>query len=326
MMVEREIGGYIEFEYYHGKMFHDNAIALNCGRNALAYLLKARNIDRLWIPKFICDSVTGVCEREGISYSFYSIGLDFLPVSDVKLGEADWLYLVNYYSQLDNETIAGYVEKYKRVIVDNVQSYYQPPLPNVDTIYSCRKYFGVPNGAFLYTDVRLEDELPTDESFEQMHYLMGRFEKSAFEYYGEYVANEEQFASEPIKQMSKLTRNLLCALDYEHIKEVRENNYRFLHKELGCINELKLKDDLGTFMYPFMIENGDYIRERLQDKKIYIPTLWQDVFGWCKKSEIEYLMAENILPIPIDQRYGIETMKYLADTIYEVKNNDSGIR
>ena len=40
----REIGGYIELDTYRLPMLHEGALALNCGRNALAYLLKARGI------------------------------------------------------------------------------------------------------------------------------------------------------------------------------------------------------------------------------------------------------------------------------------------
>ena len=92
----KEIGGYIELDTYHLPMLHEGAIALNCGRNALAYLLKARQIKRLWIPKYICDSVTGVCERENVPYSFYNIGCDFLPSQAIHLGKNEWLYFVNY--------------------------------------------------------------------------------------------------------------------------------------------------------------------------------------------------------------------------------------
>lgn len=38
-----EIGGYIEFERYKRKMLHEGAIKLNCGRNALSYLIEAKN-------------------------------------------------------------------------------------------------------------------------------------------------------------------------------------------------------------------------------------------------------------------------------------------
>ena len=39
----KEYGGYIEFERYDWNMMHNNAIALNCGRNALPYLCEAKN-------------------------------------------------------------------------------------------------------------------------------------------------------------------------------------------------------------------------------------------------------------------------------------------
>jgi len=40
-----------------------------------------------------------------------------------------------------------------------------------------------------------------------------------------------------------------------------------------------------------------------------------DVFDWCKPDDIEYQMAENILPLPIHQRYGLDDMEYIVDQI-----------
>lgn len=61
------------------------------------------------------------------------------------------------------------------------------PVEGVDTIYTCRKYFGVSDGAFLYTDTKPQRNLPQDESYDRMHFLMGRYERSASEFYNEYV-------------------------------------------------------------------------------------------------------------------------------------------
>ncbi len=137
-MKMRELGGYIELDTYRLPMLHEGAIALNFGRNALAYLLKSRGFKRLWISRFICDSVTGVCKREGVPYSLCSIGFGFLPAQEIELGEGEWLYFVNYYSRFTNEQILEYVRTHKRVIVDNAQSYSQEPIPGVDTLYTCR--------------------------------------------------------------------------------------------------------------------------------------------------------------------------------------------
>ena len=171
------------------------------------------------------------------------------------------------------------------------------------------------DGAFLYTDSALDEELPQDESFERMRFLLGRFERTASEFYSEYAANNDFFADEPIKKMSKLTNNLLHGIDYKRVKEVREENYRYLHKELGSINLLRLSDHAGTFMYPLYLQNGPEIRKKLQNLHIYIPTLWPDVWKWCNKNETEFKMSENILPLPCDQRYSQRDMKTVCDSI-----------
>lgn len=86
---------------------------------------------------------------------------------------------------------------------------------------------------------------------------------------------------------------------------------------MESVNELMLSGLPRTFMYPLMITNGAQIRKN-SGKKKYIPTLWLDVCGWCRKGDTEYVMAESILPLPIDQRYDIETMKLLVNIIKEL--------
>lgn len=313
----REIGGYIELDTYHLPMLHEHAIALNCGRNALAYVLRAKKIKKLKIPYFLCDSVCNVCKRENVDVLYYHIGIDFQPV-DLCLNDDEWLYLVNYYGQLSNEEIVKYVQEYKRVIVDQAQSYFQMPIEGVDTIYTCRKWFGVADGAFLYTNVMLDEELPQDESFDRMRFLLGRYERSANEFYDEYRFNNKFFADEPIKRMSKLTMNLLRGIDYENIKKIREENCHYLHNVLGDKNILTIRPT--SFMYPFMIENGREIRKVLQQKKIYIPTLWPSVFEYTARLDNEYKMAENVLPLPVDQRYNNEDMRYICQEVLKCIN------
>lgn len=308
----KEIGGYIEFEHYYGKMLHEDAIALNCGRNCLAYLFKSRGIKKLKVPYFICNSIFNVCDREGVEKVYYRIDSSFRP-SDLTLEDDEWLYLVNFYGQISNDEIQDYVLKYNRVIVDQANDYYANPLPNVDTFYTCRKWFGVADGAFLYTDKKIDEDFPIDESYNRMEFLMGRFERSATEFYDKYNTNNQFFIEQPVKKMSRLTRNLLRGIDYEFIKNSRLESFKYLNDRLGTLNKLKLKS--ATFMYPFMIDNGDAIRKRLQKKKIYIPTLWPTVFEVTNEKDLEYQMAKNILPLPIDQRYGIDDMSYMVEEI-----------
>ena len=147
----KEIGGYIELEQNRMPMMHDKAIALNCGRNCLVYLIRAEKIKKIALPYFLCDSIENVCIRERLEISYYHINQHFLPKA-LKLKEDEWLYLVNYYGQLSNEKILSFAHCYPKIIVDHAQAYYQEPLDGVDTLYSCRKFFGTSDGGFLYTD------------------------------------------------------------------------------------------------------------------------------------------------------------------------------
>lgn len=305
----KEIGGYIEFESYHGTLYHEGAVKLNCGRNCLAYLIEACGIKQIRLPYFLCSSVKNLCAKYGVKVGFYRIDEAFRPVIEDAPGADEWLYIVNYYGQLTNDEIAAYKRKFGRVITDNSQSYFQrPPSADVPTLYTCRKYFGVPDGAFLYTDKRLERELTADETFERIHYILGRFERSAGEFYKESADNNKFFADEPIKQMSKLTEDLLRSFEYERIIARRTENFRYLHDRLGGINKLALTVPEGAFMYPLYLENGAEVKKALCAAKIFVPTLWGDVFESCDENSLEYDYAKNIVPLPIDQRYDSEDM------------------
>lgn len=313
----KEIGGYIELDTCRHTMLHEDAILLNCGRNALAYLLEAKGIKKLYLPYFLCDSVANVCKKYGVEVVFYHIGENWLPKDLVIDGDA-WLYIVNFYGQITREDLARLAAAYRNIIIDNAQAYFDAPLANVDTLYTCRKFFGVSDGAVLYTNSKLERSLEIDESFNRIHYVLGRYERTASEFYEEAAQNNDIFDNEPIKEMSRLTKNLLRSIDYEYVKQVRTNNFAYLHEKLREVNKLNVRLIEGAFMYPLLIDDGMKIRKQLQQMKIYIPTLWPNVLEECEPDTLEYKFAAEILPIPVDQRYCIEDMEYLVEVIRSV--------
>lgn len=312
--MDREIGGYIELDTYHLPMLHDDGIFLNSGRTCLSYLIKTKNIKRIVLPWFCCDVVRDVCFRENINVRYFSIGEDWLP-KNVELFDDEWLYIVNYYGQLTPNTIRDLKNKYKRIIVDNAQAYYAQPVNGCDTLYTCRKFFGVPDGGILFSDMKSIHDYPIDESFDRMNFVLGRFERGAAEFYKDAANNNDIFTSEGIKQMSKLTVNLLHGVDYKIIKQNREKNFTFLHEALKNINQLNLRVPLGPYAYPLMVENGEIIRMKLIAEKIYIPCLWPNVKDDVSKNTLEYNLAANILPLPIDQRYNLDDMEYLRNKV-----------
>lgn len=310
----REIGGYIELDTFSGSIFHDDALTLNYGRACLSYVILAKKIKKILLPYFLCSSIKEHCEREGVRVRFYHIGSDFVPIVN-EIEDDEWLYVVNFYGQIRNEYLYQLKKQYKQLIIDNTQAFFQKPLDSTDCLYTCRKYFGVSDGAFLYTDSLLQQEYDFDCSYDRVGYLLGRYERTANEFYRDYVRNDHSFTGQPIRKMSKLTQNLLRGIDYERVKQSRTENFAFLHQNLKNRNQLSLKPVEGAFMYPLMINNAPMVKKLLASKKIYIPTLWPNVIEECPEDWVEWKLARDVLPLPVDQRYTIEDMCYLIEAV-----------
>ena len=160
----------------------------------------------------------------------------------------------------------------------------------------------------------LKNALSQDASKDRMTHVLGRYEgENASDYYAAFKSNDRSFKDLPLMEMSKLTHNLLKAADYDSICQKREENFEYLHKALGDKNKLKLKTPIGPYAYPFYCKNGMEIKKKLAEKKIYVPTLWPNVLTMHGSLEKDY--AENILPLPCDQRYGIEDMQRMVEDL-----------
>ena len=58
------------------------------------------------------------------------------------------------------------------------------------------------------------------------------------------------------------------------------------------------------------------LKRALAQRKIYVPTLWPDVAAEAGSIEKDY--AENILPLPVDQRYDAQDMQRIVDALREL--------
>lgn len=313
----KEIGGYLQLDQLINNPYHKNLIELNTARNALIYLVKAKKIKKVYIPYFLCDSIANMLKKYQVEYEYYYINKDFMPIFNQELYENEYLYIVNYYGQIIDDKIKNIKEKYRFSIIDNTQAFFQKPIPGIDTIYSCRKFFGVPDGAYLYTNTILEEQLEDDKSSNRMKHILGRFEGEASDYYDDSRNNDAYFKELPLKKMSKLTRNILGAIDYKDVRLCRNGNFNFLHERLNTKNLLNIIIPDGAFAYPYYVKDGIKIRRKLAEKKIYIPTLWPNVLRYNNESSIEYDYAANILPLPCDQRYRLNDMKMIIDNLLE---------
>ena len=314
----KEYGGYLEIERMRGEEYYPDLHRLNLGRTALVWLLDHIDHKRVFLPEFICDTVTESATAAGYSLVSYRLDEELNPVwgPEGEPGKEDIFYLVNYNGILKDATVEHYRDKYETVIVDNAQSFYSKPLKGVHSLYSVRKFFGVADGAYVASEIEMnEEDLQADRSADRARYLVGRFEGTANEYYSDSKTAELGFSDEIPKRMSLFTQNILKAVDYDAVREQRCSNYKQLDGLLKSENPFSQKDPLCPYLYPYYHKDGIELRKYLVAKKVYVPTLWEFLLDEKYEGSLEQDWSANITWLPIDQRYDKDDMKYIADLI-----------
>jgi len=312
-----EIGGYFELELPYKGIYHETAISLNSGRNAFKYILQAQKITKVYIPVFICNSIIEPLEELGISFSFYNINEKFEITQEIELKKNEKLLYVNYYGLKSNYIdllINQYMDK---LIIDNTQAFFDAPYDEIDTIYSPRKFFGVSDGGYLYTQNTLVQILEYDSSIDYVLQLLGRIDDNASHFYNDYLKAERRLTNQPLKGMSKLTSRILSSIDYTHIKKTRQQNFEYLHKELGstnCLTPLIDEAKAALFVYPYL-PSKNVFRDKLISEKVYIAKYWTEVLERTDVTSIETNYVNNLLPLPIDQRYSMEDLSKILKII-----------
>ena len=297
------IGGYFSLELPLREEYHKNAIRLNTGRNCLEYILRARRYKKVYVPYYTCKAVMEPISKLGIPYEFYHIDIHF-EIRDRFTLKADEALLYTNYFGLKQRYVEQLAEKTgTQLIVDNTQAFYAKPIEGIDTFYTCRKFFGVADGAYLYTDKLLDEEFVQDESYDRMAHLLKRIDLSAEQGFADFRKVDDGLDNQPIRKMSKLTQRIMQSIDYEVAAKKRRKNYQMLHEVLGEGNNLQLSldNDAVPMVYPYLaLING--LREQLIKNKVFVARYWPNVLDWTTEKEIEYLLANQMQPLPIDQR------------------------
>ena len=291
------IGGYFELELRHGEHYHKDALRLNTARNCFEYILRARKYTKVYIPYYTCEVMLEPLNKCNVAYDFYHIN-EQLEVFHLEPSEA-FLY-TNYYG-LKQQCVAQLATQYgKQLIVDNAQAFFADPIQGIDTFYSARKFFGVADGAYLYTDAHLDIELEQDQSYARMAHLLKRADIDAEAGYADFRKNDDALCGEPIKKMSRLTEKILCSIDYDKVHSIRRHNYQLFETKLGSSNKIHfiLEEGSVPMIYPYW--TNVCIRENLINKRIYTATYWQNVLDWTNVGDIENILTQMLIPLPIN--------------------------
>jgi hypothetical protein len=318
--MDSSIGGYFELELPVREEYHNNALRLNTGRNAFEYVLRAKRYKKVYLPYYTCDAMFEPINKLGLDYEFYSIDSNFVPIFNYSNVQENEVFVYNNYLGICDLQTREVAAQCKNLIIDNSQAFYSKPINGVDTFYSPRKFFGLPDGAYLYTDKLLDYILERDISYKRCEHLLGRIDTNAEQYFQVYKENSKNLCNQPIKEMSNLTQRLLVSIDYKTISEKRMQNFNLIHNELSKKNKLKL-DVSSTevpMVYPFLVENGKLLKQKLISNKIYVASYWPNVLEWSETTSHEYNIVSNLIALPIDQRYGTSEMSLIISFFNDI--------
>lgn len=309
LMKDKPIGGYFELELpSENPPIYANAHNFQSARSAFYALLLSLKPEKVWMPYYICDSMIAPLTAAGVEIGYYSLNSDFSIKNDIDLKKSEWLFYVNYFGICGSQQ-QKILEKYNclQVVFDHSQAFFQKPLECLATIYSPRKFFGVPDGGLVITNQNILTPEDVDQaSITRSAHLLKRLGSTPESGYSDFIESEKSLMELTPKKMSLFTQRILASIAYDNCRKKRNVNFKFIHNRLAEKNELShiidIEDLNGPMIYPFL-SNDPNLKKTLIENRIYVPTYWPECERHvCTKSYEKKLVA-FLVPIPCDHRY-----------------------
>ncbi|MPV69913.1 hypothetical protein [Burkholderia sp. BE17] len=319
-MIDDAIGGYLALEWPDcGREWHRDAMRFQSARAAFLALLRARMPSAVWAPWYLCDSMIEPLRAAGTPIRRYALNRD-LGCPTIALGDGEWLLYVNYFGVCDHhvdDVLARHPRE--RVVIDNAHAFFSSSRDCLATVYSPRKFVGVPDGGYLVSQAHMPlPERTDDDSIARCRHLLTRMAAGAEAGYADFAAAEASLQQQEPQRMSTLTQRLLAGIDYDTVRARRIANFRYLHARLGSRNRLSLTDktDRVPLCYPFFgAPRG--LRDIWRTQRIYSATYWPDLPSGPDIPDFERNLPHDTLFVPCDQRLSPEQLKPLVDQILE---------
>lgn len=316
----KPIGGFFELELSKTGEHYPGLIKFNSGRNAFKVILRKRGYKKVFLPYYTCDAMLESIKRLGLKYYFYHINEQLEPETSFEFLQSDEVAVYNNYFGIKDRYIQGLNQLNRNIIIDNCQAFFSEPDANLDTFYSPRKFFGVPDGGYLFLSDGDNDvgNFDKDNSYEHFLHLIKRIDLSPEEGYDDFLRAEKSLVNRSVKAMSETTRRILQSINYKQVFETRRQNFNHLHQALKDKNLLKIDkfydQSSAPMVYPFLIAHSN-LRAYLISKKVFVATYWPNVLDWTRSDSLEHYFVQNLVLLPIDQRYGLSDMEGIVNHV-----------
>lgn len=336
------------------------------GREAIALALislereRPEITKRCLMPAYMCDSVFLPFLHRGWELVFYSVDRELETAGEeifrLALENDPGLIFVHPYYGTDTckglrRQLAALRRSGVMVMEDVTQSYYLEAAGcEADFVVgSLRKWYAVPDGGFVVSDLPLAAEVLTGGEDYAQERLIPLAQK--WEYlYDENLSEEEKRSRkeafltqnrlleadldryEGVRGISRLSVRILAGLDEGAARRARAENYSYLYEKISGMRRLwpiLLKGEgVAPLYFPVYVKERDELQRFLGERDVYAPVLWPvgELNRDWRQGDEPYIYG-HMLALPIDQRYGIAQMEEIVQTLRLFENQQViGIR
>ena len=315
---------------------------LNGGRACLVIIgdnLLNHGIDKILLPSYLCPSIVTLLERAGLKCDYYQINEDLsIDLDDLsqKVNNYKAVYFINYFGFLHPPEVRNYLKTLQQngvfVVEDNAQAGFTDH-PTGDFILNSLRKLVPYDGGYLITGHDISPylskyhglpnrRLPVIREYRQRlrNYLFNEV-GSHKKLVNLYSMADQYYETDIVVEGDPDERQQIERLDWEGIRQLRRDNYRYMLGLIAPIPEITpifpaLQEDNIPLGLPVYL-NGvsrDKVYEYLGKNGIGLFIHWEELRHDPRTNgnPLAVLMAGRMLTLATDQRTSCEQMDYLA--------------
>jgi dTDP-4-amino-4,6-dideoxygalactose transaminase len=299
---------------------------------------------RWLLPAYLCDSVLQPLRRAGVPFDFYSVGADLRPRLDelertVDAQSPAAVLVIDYFGFPPEEPDRLRALRNVCLVVEDCVQGSWLELPDApgggigDVVFtSFRKYLPVPDGGIV-TGVEPRS-LPAASGASVRTRLLGQLLRGSAlagqldgadaepVFLRLLEAGESTLDDElPLESTSAVSERLLASLDLAAAAERRRANFAALVAALEGVEAVtplfrELRPGVSPLVLPVRVAGGrrDALRQALIGRRIFCPVHWPLPLEIDRERfREEHELADEMLGLPLDQRYEPADMERLAE-------------
>ncbi len=325
----------------------DNIILYSLCREALLEIAESfpEKERKVLLPAYTCDTVINPFKQASWDCVYFPVDKHLrINVAQVRaLYEKTpvSLMVVHPYfgMDLDNTEQSLLKELHEdgcKIVVDLTQCLFSNQVLDFVDYYvgSYRKWYEVPDGGYLRSNNAIRSfvqPMEENEAFVSLQadsmYLRGLYFETGNEMVKSISRRLNKMAVEMtdndirVHAMAASSLALMKEVDMDRCQQQRKENYHYLFHHLDEIEELEfvcieLKEvTTAPLYYTFYVHDRQALQASLAAEHIYAPVIWPLPMDEVLIDDTIRTIYGTILAIPIDQRYDLNDMKKIVETI-----------